>query len=211
MPQNRWLYVFPSNVAKICILNVGDLSIVYRGTEYPQPLSSRHHRLQLLIQAAGCPLIYSRRSNAIQQPQKSAHAHIYIFHINSRSLPLPPNPTSSNEQKMHKPEAVVQAYRAFVETFGGSFKPPPSSGIMGQTRLTPEDVLQQKRARDLSNVREVYNSFITCYRYIFFMAFIKTNFKPPISHPPPNAEIKFIHKLSLIFFYCSRATLLPVM
>lgn len=65
---------------------------------------------------------------------------------------------------MHKPDAVVRAYRAFVESFGENFAPPPARGGGGGggagQKLTREDLAQQKRSRDLSEVRKIYSYFL---------------------------------------------------
>lgn len=59
----------------------------------------------------------------------------------------------SCERQAYKPEAVVRAYRAFVESFGGNFAPPPVRGAARRIHLTPEDLAQQKRTQHLSDVR----------------------------------------------------------
>lgn len=55
--------------------------------------------------------------------------------------------------QLHKPEAVVRAYRAFVESFGNNFAPPPARGEERKNHLTLEDVAQRKRSGHLSEVR----------------------------------------------------------
>lgn len=57
------------------------------------------------------------------------------------------------EWQAYKPEAAVRAYRAFVESFGGNFAPPPVRGAAKRIRLTSEDLAQQKRTQHLSDVR----------------------------------------------------------
>lgn len=46
----------------------------------------------------------------------------------------------------------MRAYRAFVESFGGNFAPPPVRGVAKRVRLTTEDLAQQKRTQHLSDV-----------------------------------------------------------
>lgn len=59
---------------------------------------------------------------------------------------------STHKLQLHKPEAVVRAYRAFVESFGNNFAPPPARGEERKSRLTSEDLAQRKRSEHLSEV-----------------------------------------------------------
>lgn len=63
--------------------------------------------------------------------------------------------------QLHKPEAVVRAYRAFVESFGNNFAPPPARGEERKNRLTHEDMAQRKRSEHLSEVRLTAVHFVS--------------------------------------------------
>lgn len=76
---------------------------------------------------------------------------LYFFILRCAHAPLP---------QLHKPDAVVRAYRAFVESFGDSFAPPPARGGARQSQLTREDLMQKKRSQHLSEVRLVSISII---------------------------------------------------
>lgn len=60
---------------------------------------------------------------------------------------------SANEPQSHKPEAVVRAYRDFLEKFGNNFMAPPARGGAKENRVTPKDAAQHKRTQHLSEVR----------------------------------------------------------
>lgn len=56
-------------------------------------------------------------------------------------------------KQLHKPEAVVKAYREFVETFGRNFAPPSPRANATRGLLSQEDVEEQQRMQNLSDVR----------------------------------------------------------
>jgi len=59
------------------------------------------------------------------------------------------------KSQLHKPDAVVRAYREFVESFGDNFAPPPTRGGLRQIQQTREDLTQRKRSQNLSEVGSV--------------------------------------------------------
>lgn len=62
-------------------------------------------------------------------------------------------------KQLHKPEAVVKAYREFVETFGRNFVPPPPRADAKRGLLSREDLAEQQRTQNLFEVRnaEMYH------------------------------------------------------